>query len=96
MDRGQALALVYEAIDVVNQQLPAGRRLAKSPETILVGPGGALDSLGIVNMVVTLEERAGEATGAPVVLLDDDAVVDEQGALRSVDSLARFLERLPG
>ena len=44
----QALQLVYDAIDAVNPQLPQTRRLAKSPATIIVGPSGSLDSLGIV------------------------------------------------
>ena len=61
MDRERALDLIYETIDIVNQQLPAARRLARSPETVIVGPGGSLDSLGIVTFVLALEEKAGDA-----------------------------------
>jgi acyl carrier protein len=94
MEREQALQLVYDAIDVVNQQLPASRRLAKSTETIIVGPSGALDSLGIVNFVITLEERAGGVLRAPVALFDGTTLIDENSPFRTVDTLARFLESL--
>ena len=90
----QALQLVYDAIDAVNPQLPQARRLAKSPATIIVGPSGSLDSLGIVNLVIALEERASETIGAAVQLLDDTAFIDTDGPFRSVDSLARHLATL--
>jgi hypothetical protein len=94
MQRDQALQLVYEAIDVVNCQLPASRRLAKSRDTIIVGPSGSLDSLGIVNFVMTLEERASEVLRTPVELFDGTVLIDERSPFRSVDTLARFLETL--
>jgi hypothetical protein len=94
MTRDQALDVIYQAIDTVNPQLPAPRRLAKSPQTIIVGPSGSLDSLGIVNFVVALEEKAGDLLGAPIQLLDEHALVDENGAFRTVDTLARFLEQV--
>jgi hypothetical protein len=94
MQREQALQLVYDAIDIVNRQLPAARRLAKSRETIIIGPSGSLDSLGIVNFVITLEERAGAVLSKPVELLDGTALIDEHSPFQTVDTLARFLETL--
>jgi hypothetical protein len=95
MQRDEALRLVYDAIDVVNPQLPDARRLAKSPDTVIVGPRGSLDSLGIINFVITLEERVTDAIGAPVQLLDEAALIDDDGAFATVDTLTRFLESLP-
>ena len=86
-DRAQAM--VFDAIDVVNRQLPAARRLTKTPATVLVGAGGTLDSLGVVNFVLALEEKAA-AAGIAVALLDEDMLV-EQSPLRTVDSVCRHL-----
>jgi hypothetical protein len=94
MHREQALSLVYEAIDAVNPQLPPARRLAKAPDTVIVGPSGSLDSLGIINFVLALEARAGEVLGAPVQLLDESTLIAENGSFRTVDTVARALERL--
>jgi acyl carrier protein len=92
MEREQALRIVYETIDVVNQQLPASRRLPKGPDTIIVGVAGSLDSLGIVNFIVTLEEKAGELLGVPVQLLDDTMLVEAEGPFRTVATLTSYLE----
>jgi hypothetical protein len=91
MEREQALRILYETIDVVNQQLPPARRLPKAPETVIVGASGSLDSLGIVSFIVTLEEKAGELLGVPVELLDEAMLVDEDGPLRSVATLTSYL-----
>lgn len=90
MDVHAARRLVYDAIDIVNQQLPPATRLRKAPETIIVGAGGALDSLGIVNFVIAVEEKIADATGAPVQLLDDAMLVDG-GPFHTVGSLARHI-----
>jgi len=90
MSEEAARRLVYDAIDMVNQQLPAAKRLAKSPQTIIVGAGGALDSLGIVNFVIAVEEQIADATGAPMQLLDD-AMLVEGGPFQTVGSLARHI-----
>jgi hypothetical protein len=95
MQRDEALRLVYDAIDVVNPQLPATRRLAKSPDTVIVGPSGSLDSLAIINFVITLEQRVTDVIGAPVQLLDEAALIEANGAFATVDTLTRFLESLP-
>ena len=85
----RALALVYDAIDVINTQQPAARRLRKSPDTVIVGLGGSLDSLGVVNFVLTLEEKIA-AGGTTLPLLDDDVMV-EHSPLRTVDSVSRYI-----
>jgi len=89
MSTERALAIVYDAIDVVNRQLPAARRLRKAPETVIVGPGGTLDSLGVVNFVLALEEKAA-AAGAAVMLLQEDMLLEES-PLRTVASLSQYL-----
>ena len=96
MHRDQALRLIYDAIDVINRQLPSSRRLPKSPDTIIVGPSGRLDSLGIVNFILAIEERVSDATGAPVRLLDEGAALDDRGPFRNVDALAALLGRVGG
>lgn len=94
MDRERALALIYDTIDRVNPQLPPAQRLARGPSTVIVGPGGVLDSLGIVNFVLALEERAADALGRSVPLLDTDRIADATGPFRTVGSLADHLTAL--
>ena len=91
MEREQAVRILYETIDVVNQQLSPARRLRKAPDTVIVGASGSLDSLGIVNFIVTLEEKAGEWLGGHVQLLDEAMIADEDGPLHTVAALTSHL-----
>ena len=90
MDHDEALKVVYDAIDVVNRQLPASKRLHKSPDTIIVGAGGSLDSLGIVTLVVLVEEKVGEALGTTIQLLDEQMLV-EDSPFQSIGTLTRYI-----
>jgi hypothetical protein len=94
MDRERALTLIYGAIDAVNQQLPAARRLARDPGTVIVGAGGALDSLGIVTFALALEEESANALGRPLTLFKPEWLSDDRGPFHSVDRLATFLTTL--
>lgn len=91
MDRERALELIYATIDVVNQQLPAAKRLARGPATVIVGAGGSLDSLGIINFVLALEEHATDTVGRSVQLLNPDLLAADDTPFRTVDTLATHL-----
>ncbi len=95
MTRDRAMQLISEAIDIINQQMPPARRLTTSAQTVIAGAGGSLDSLGLLNFIIMLEEKAGAVLGHDVRLLDESSVIDEQGPFRTVDTLASFLEALP-
>jgi D-alanine--poly(phosphoribitol) ligase subunit 2 len=94
MDEETARRVVYDAIDIVNQQLPASKRLRKAPDTVIVGAGGALDSLGVVSFVIAVEEKVAELTGAAVQLLDE-TMLAEGSPFHTAGSLARYIAARP-
>jgi hypothetical protein len=85
---------IYQAIDETNLQLPPGRQLAKSPETLLFGKGAVLDSLGLVNFVVTAEQRLDEIFGVPLTLANEKAFSMKNSPFRTVGSLAEYATSL--
>lgn len=93
MERSTILDLIYAAIDEINPTLPPDRQIAKSPETQLFGRGSALDSLGLVNLVVATEARLMEA-GATVSLADERAMSQRQSPFRSVATLRDYVATL--
>jgi acyl carrier protein len=95
MRHQDAETLVHRAIDTINRQLPVERRLKKMPETVIIGPGGELDSLGIITLVIALEEMVSQAVGQPVQLLDETALASNNSPFQTIGSLTRFLEALP-
>jgi hypothetical protein len=94
MDRAAALVLVYQAIDIVNGLRPAGEQLPKSPDVILTGDQGLLDSLALTTLVLSLERIVRESTGRDVDLLRDSGPDDELVMLRSPAALADMILEL--
>lgn len=90
----KVLNLIYDAIDEVNQQLPPAQQLAKSPETVLFGKAAQLDSLGLVNLVVAIEQRVGDQFGVAVMLANEKAFSQKSSPFRTVGSLAEYVESL--
>jgi hypothetical protein len=91
LDEGHALQLIYAAVDEINGQLPANARLAKSPDTVLLGDASMLDSLAFINLLVAIEDRVGRTGGAPVGLLDQVSKGDAATPLRTLGSMAAFV-----
>ncbi len=95
LDEERALDLIYDAVDEINGQLPADARLEKSPGTVLFGDAGVLDSLALVNLLVTIEERISRAGGPTVGLLDHVATggetSEETMPLRTLGTVAAFI-----
>src|SRR5262249_58030703 len=89
----RVLEAVYRAIDEVNLQLPADRRLKKSSETALFGRAGSLDSLGLVNLIVAVEQAVEDELGASVTLADEKAMSQNASPFRTVGSLAAYVQR---
>lgn len=88
------LLVVYQCIDELNLLLPVENRLSKAEDTVLVGPGGTLDSLGIISLVVALEDALEQATGTRLVLLQEDKLADPAGPYASVGRLVNWIESL--
>ena len=86
--------LIYETIDEINLQTPSNQRLEKSPATIIVGEGSSLDSLGIVNFFVSLEEKVTSSTGQSISLLRDDVFVNQDSPLKTVAQIEHYILKL--
>lgn len=82
---------VMEAIDELNGQLPKEEKLEKSVDTVLFGNGSNLDSLRLVSLVTTVEQKIEEKFGATVTLLDDISTLEDDNPFMTVSSLAAYV-----
>lgn len=87
----EVLDEIYQTIDEVNRQLPGGARLEKSEGTRLVGDGGVLDSLGLVTLLVGIEEAMQSRLGIQINLLEEDALADSSGPYQTVGGLLDWI-----
>jgi len=79
------------AIDDLNRQLPEDRKLAKSPDAVLFGKNGQLDSLGLVSFIVEVERKVEEELGVSIILADERALSQQNSPFMSLQSLEKYV-----
>ena len=72
--------------------LPENARAGANP--VVFGPGGALDSLGLVNFLADLEYRLAEAHGCELVLASERAMSRSRSPFRDVEALTAYILEL--
>jgi D-alanine--poly(phosphoribitol) ligase subunit 2 len=86
------LPLILAAAREMNEQLENKIPLENGPEAPLFGAQGVLDSLGLVTLLVAVEQAIEEAFGIPLVLADEKALSRGKSPFRTVGALAQYIE----
>jgi acyl carrier protein len=94
VDPGPVLQVVLEAIDEVNESLPQGQQIERSPQAVLFGDSSVLDSIGLVNLIVAIEHGISERFGVSVVLADERAMSRRTSPFRTVATLCEHVTTL--
>lgn len=95
MIRDEIVTVIYEAVGRANELREPDEQIACSEDAGLFGPGGDLDSLGLVSLVLDVEETINSVCNVQLVLADERAVARRRSPFRDVRSLADYvLERL--
>jgi D-alanine--poly(phosphoribitol) ligase subunit 2 len=93
MLREDVVQTIYGAIRSANELRQPGDRLSCGEDTVLYGSGGGLDSLGLVSLILEVEEAVNAQCGTPLVLADAQAMSQKRNPFRDVQSLADYVLR---
>jgi acyl carrier protein len=93
VERSKVLATVLAAVEQANRGRVPGQQLDTSPEARLFGAPSPLDSLGLVALLIDIEE-AFEREGHAIVLSDERALSQSRSPFRSVPALVDYIEQL--
>ena len=93
MDRDVIQAIILEAMRNANLARDPAEQLDVSPEARIFGRGSPLDSLGLVGLLIDVEEGL-QAEGVSVTLNDDRAMSQTRSPFRSVPALAAYISTL--
>jgi hypothetical protein len=85
--------VVLNAMRNANEARDAASQLAIAVEAPIFGPDSTLDSLGLVGLLLDIEEGLQEI-GCDVVLSDERAVSQKRSPFRSVQSLVSYVGTL--
>jgi hypothetical protein len=91
VDRDTVVREIYLALSRINELRDPGDQIACDEDTVLYGSGGALDSLGLVSLIMDLEMAINERTGGDLVLADAEAMSQRRNPFRDVRRLADYV-----
>ncbi len=90
METAEIRAVVLDALRNANLSRPSDEQLEVSDDAAIFGPGSPLDSMGLVALLLDIEEALSSA-GVSVSLSDDRAMSQSRSPFRSVPSLVAFI-----
>lgn len=85
-----ALKAVQDAVREINLSLPEDKQLSDDPDAVLFGEGSNLDSMGLVNVVMTAEQYISDELGDDIVLASEAAMSRKRSPYRSLRALADY------
>jgi acyl carrier protein len=90
IDKKQAIEAIYAAVDELNAQLATDQHLEKIAEASLTGDSSPLDSLGLINLLVAVEQALAERHGTSIQLLDENLFGETDGPYQTLGTLADY------
>jgi acyl carrier protein len=93
MQRADIEDVVLSALRNTNLARDSQSQLAVSPDAPIFGSDSPLDSLGLVALIIDIEESLGKR-GVEVVLADAQAMSQTRSPFRDVRSLVDYLSHL--
>jgi acyl carrier protein len=82
------------AIEEFNTMQPPERHLGTAAETVLLGTDGVLDSLGLVHLLVTVEQRIAADFDMPITIASEKAFSLRSSPFATVRSLTSYVATL--
>ena len=92
--RKKIISIVFQAIDLVNEQNDQDELIEKSETTSLYGSDSKLDSLGLINLIVSVEQIIEEVFDITITLADERAMSQKNSPFRTIGSLTNYIEIL--
>lgn len=86
------IEIIFKSIEDINEQNET--TIAKDINTKLFGSDSELDSLGLVNLITSIEDGIEDLTGNYIPIADERAFSMESSPFKTVETLANYIEVL--
>ena len=86
--------LIISAVKEINERLPQEQQLAQSTKTVLFGKDEKLDSLALVNLVVSIEQNIEDEFDINITIADERAMSQKHSPFRTIGTLADYIDIL--
>ena len=89
----EVMELLAAALSDLNEQLPESAQLGLGENAPLLGDGGGLDSLAMINLVAAIEEKIEARYNIYVAVSSQDVAAEGEDPWQTVGTMANFLTR---
>jgi acyl carrier protein len=96
LDHAEAIRLVIDSLTAVLEMNDEVIPDALAEDTVIVGEGAVVDSLGVVSLIVEVEQNLEMAHDISVTLASDKAMSQRSSPFRTVGVLAGYVCELAG
>ena len=86
--------LVLECVRALGEMDDIAELKLANEKTKLFGPAGHLDSIGLVTLLIEIEQKVSDLLSKQIVLASEKAVSRTSSPFRNVESLATFVDEL--
>lgn len=83
--------ILYPAVQEAQRSIPAASALEPRSDAVLFGDGG-LDSMGLVQFIIIVEERLQDQAGVELTLASDKAMSRRSSPFQTLGTLAEYIE----
>ena len=90
----QLLETIYKSLDEINENLNDAQKLIKDKNTVLFGKDGQLDSLGLVNLLVIVEQNIEDEFDVSITIADERAMSQKHSPFRTIGTVADYINML--
>ena len=94
MQKAEITDLIVTCLNDVLSELDAPVPDSVGAETHLLGSSAVLDSLGLVRLILEVEQRLVDTLDIEVTLADERAMSQQRSPFRTVGTLADYIEML--
>jgi acyl carrier protein len=84
-------AIIFAALNNVNDELPEDQRIVVTDATVLFGVDAEIDSLALVSIVVDVESALDREFGLDIALADEDAMDRPVPPFANVQTLKEYI-----
>lgn len=95
MTRKKIQKLIFDALVMVNHARDENEKIPITAETALLGNDGYLDSMGLVGLLIDVEESL-QNEGIRISLSDERAMSEKNSPFRNVPALTDYIVNLIG
>ncbi len=90
--KNDIINIIYESIDEINELNEIN--IDKAENSVLYGMESELDSLGLVNLIVTIESKVNNKFNKSFSLTDEKALSQKNSPFKNVTTLTNYISQL--